>query len=61
MLHMVIFEQMIYDDIMEDTYEKNIISKILELDIHWFKLYDHLKFQICRKIAKSEKIQKCLL
>ena len=34
---------------------KNIKSKILALDIHWFRFYDHLKFEIRRKIAISKK------
>ena len=58
---MVVFENLIYDDMMKDIYEKNTKSKIVGLDIHWFGFYDHLKFKICRKIAKSEKIHDCLL
>ena len=50
---MVVFEKLICDDIMKDTYKKK--SKILGLDIYCFRFYDHLKFEICRKIATSEK------
>ena len=40
---------------------KNTNSQILGLDIDWFKFYDHLKFEICRKIAKSEKYKHFVL